>query len=284
MQKKFMVVHMNNYKSFIVIVVLAILYFLINLITSPKIITNKKFNDIFDFKTLKQIEIKKISLDIGIEKKEDGYYLTRPYLIKANDDEINRFIEKLSNSKLYGPLTTKKELYPKFEINFDTSTVIELTGKDKIKLLLGKATIDLNGMFINIQDNGIYEFKNLSVYDVNKDLSDLIDRKPISIKKEDIEKIEIEYNNKKYTFARLDDKWNEKDEKIVKLIDEIRNGSIKEAKNEKPDLIINIISLSKTQKLNIKKEKDRYSIIYDNFKIELDIPNSEKIAQIIKLL
>ncbi len=275
---------METKKLLLILAVIVGIYVLILTFNKPKIYSNVSFLKIIDLKSVKEINIKNNDEEITIIKKE-LWSMTQPYNYKANNSELEELLEKLSKVKLYGPLTSKEELYYKFEIHPTTSATFTLKGDKNISILTGKTTMDFSGTFIKFKDSKeIYEAKGIFPFDFKKTSMDLIHK---GIVESDIDKIksyEIEYQKKEISDSKDNEgKWQKSySEQIINTIKDIKFNKIeiKEIKEE-PIIKINLKTIEYEEIIKIYKKCKNYTIAKKENLLTLDEFHSKKVDTLI---
>jgi len=275
---------MKQKNLIISIIILTLIYLLIVSLNKPKIFSNTPFTRFIDIKKIKQIKIKDNSNETLLEKKDNKWYLTYPYNYRADDIEIENIINRIATSKLFGPLTRNRELYKRFEIYPETSTYIEIFSDKKVSFVTGKATSDMSGTFIKFGDNdSIYEAKGIFPFDFKKKSDDLIYKNIMEFKENEINSISVKYNDKELMDSKSDNKWLKNySQNIIDILKLIRFSKIEKINNPvgKTSLEITLKSSYGEEKIYFKKEKF-YLAFKNNYKLNLDEPNSKKIDEII---
>ncbi|HOJ86536.1 MAG TPA: DUF4340 domain-containing protein [Elusimicrobiales bacterium] len=268
----------------LVITSLIIAYFLITAFNKPKTYSNAFFSDKINTKKINQIHIKNKDNEIFLEKSKDLWFLKTPYDYRADNREIENILDKLSNSKLFGPLTDKKEIYDRFEIYPDSATIITLKGDKEISFITGKATMDYQGTFIKFTNSKeIFEARGIFPFDFKKKYEDFIYPKIMESDEKELTQILINYSGKEYSDSKSQEKWVKSEtQSIIDLLKEIRFSKIEkgEKDSQKTNLEIILKSPNGEEKILFKNGKN-YLSYKNGYKFTIDEPNSKKIEELI---
>lgn len=274
---------MKEKNLILVITSLIIAYFLITAYNKPKIYSNTFFSDKINTKKINQISIKNKDNEILLEKIKDLWFLKTPFEYRADNREIENILDKISNSKLFGPLTDKTEIYDRFEIYPDSAPVIILKGDKEISFITGKATMDYQGTFIKFTNSKeIFEAKGIFPFDFKKKYEDFIYPKIMESDEKEINRILINYSGKEYSDSKSQEKWvKPQTQSIIDLLKEIRFSKLeKNEKEEKANFSIILNSPKGEEKISFKNAKN-YSAYKNGYKFTIDEPNSKKIEELI---
>lgn len=278
-------------KILITLILLAIIYWTVKYFNRPTVVKSLKLSELINTKKINYIELKRTKNEIVLKKINSNWNMEKPYNIKASNTNVESILSKLENTELYGPLTENPEIYSKFEIYPDTSPELTLkSDSEEIILILGKNNNDYSGMFIKFKDKKpVYEATGILNFDINKDVYDLLDRKILDISKDEINRIEIEYKEKKYSFSKsqADSKWiDKKAETILSTLNTIYFDKIQEPhKKAKYTLTVTLYSPDKNLNLKFRKEEKKYICLRDNYELIIEVEyNANKIDTIIKEL
>ncbi len=268
----------------LVITSLIIAYFLIAAFNKPKTYSNTFFSDKINTNKINQIYIKNKDNEILLEKTKDLWFLKTPYEYRADNREIENILDKISNSKLFGPLTDKKEIYDRFEIYPDSAPVITLKGNKEISFITGKATMDYQGTFIKFTNSKeIFEAKGIFPFDFKKKYEDFIYPKIMESDEKELTQILINYSGKEYSDSKSQEKWVKSEtQSIIDLLKEIRFSKIEkgEKDSQKTNLEIILKSPNGEEKILFKNGKN-YLSYKNGYKFTIDEPNSKKIEELI---
>lgn len=268
----------------LVITSLIIAYFLITAFNKPKTYSNAFFSDKINTKKINQIHIKNKDNEIFLEKTKDLWFLKTPYDYRADNREIENILDKLSNSKLFGPLTDKKEIYDRFEIYPDSATIITLKGDKEISFITGKATMDYQGTFIKFTNSKeIFEAKGIFPFDFKKKYEDFIYSKIMESDEKETNQILINYSGKEYSDSKSQEKWvKPQTQSIIDLLKEIRFSKIEKGEKDSPKTNLEIILKSPNGEEKILFKNGKNYLAYKNgYKFTIDEPNSKKIEELI---
>ncbi|MCX7647580.1 MAG: DUF4340 domain-containing protein [Elusimicrobiales bacterium] len=268
----------------LVITSLIIAYFLITAFNKPKTYSNAFFSDKINTKKINQIHIKNKDNEIFLEKTKDLWFLKTPYDYRADNREIENILDKLSNSKLFGPLTDKKEIYDRFEIYPDSATIITLKGDKEISFITGKATMDYQGTFIKFTNSKeIFEARGIFPFDFKKKYEDFIYSKIMESDEKETNQILINYSGKEYSDSKSQEKWVKSEtQSIIDLLKEIRFSKIEKGEKDSPKTNLEIILKSPNGEEKILFKNGKNYLAYKNgYKFTIDEPNSKKIEELI---
>ncbi|MEW6012537.1 MAG: DUF4340 domain-containing protein [Elusimicrobiales bacterium] len=268
----------------LVITSLIIAYFLITAFNKPKTYSNAFFSDKINTKKINQIHIKNKDNEIFLEKTKDLWFLKTPYDYRADNREIENILDKLSNSKLFGPLTDKKEIYDRFEIYPDSATIITLKGDKEISFITGKATMDYQGTFIKFTNSKeIFEARGIFPFDFKKKYEDFIYSKIMESDEKETNQILINYSGKEYSDSKSQEKWvKPQTQSIIDLLKEIRFSKIEKGEKDSPKTNLEIILKSPNGEEKILFKNGKNYLAYKNgYKFTIDEPNSKKIEELI---
>ncbi|MEF3279737.1 MAG: DUF4340 domain-containing protein [Elusimicrobiota bacterium] len=276
---------MNIKNLLIVLSLIILIYIAVLTLNQPKIYSNTPFSKKIDTNKITEITITNLTHEVSLSKKEKIWLMTKPYHYKADNQEIESLIEKISKAKLYGPLTDKKTEYYRFEIYPDSSTLVTLKSNKTLSLLIGKATQDYNGTFIKFKESDeIYELKGIYPFDFKKNSQDLLYKNIVESDISEINSYEIIYNKSKIYDSKSGDKWlKENSQRIIEKLKEIRFNKIEKVEKEKEKILaeITLKSQNNDERLSIYKKGKNYIIFKNDYELTIEDSYSKKIESFI---
>jgi hypothetical protein len=278
---------MKSYIKIFLTIILLITAYLIFKDLSPSAKNYNTMSEMIDTKDAQYIKIKsKNTTTVEFEKQDGLWWMISPYRIQANNDEIKKFLIRISSVTLFGPLTKNPELYERFGI-VDSSTELIIKSTDELKIIIGKQTEDYSGSFIKLNNSdAVYEANGLFIYDVERDTYGFISKKIIDTKETETTNIKINYKGKEYLFSKTQDRWIDTNgKKIFDILNSISFYSINGTEQIKSyDIKITVSSISKTQVLNIKKINNGAIIYLDGYNFMVDNTNFKKLNRLIEII
>ena len=278
---------MKKTKLIILITVLAATYQIAALLDRPGIYSNVPFSKKIEPRKINSIIIKERERTVKIEKKNNIWFITEPLEYRGDSREVENILDKLSQTKLFGPLTDKEKNYKRFEIYPDSSPFISLKADKTVSFITGGGTQDLGGTFIKFADaKEVYEAKGIYPFDFKKTYEDFIYKRIMETGEEETTGLHIKFQNIKYSDSKAQEKWVRPETKnFIDTLREINFSAIEkiEKKPDRYDLEIIIISPSGDERISFKKSRN-YTAYKNGCKLAIDEPNSRKIDDLIKSL
>ncbi|MCX7641879.1 MAG: DUF4340 domain-containing protein [Elusimicrobiales bacterium] len=277
----------KNHIRIFIIIGLVLSFLIVKNIYEPDIYSNEELNKFILVKEIKKIEFFNEKESIILEKKTNEWYMTNPYNWKAEQALIQQIINKLDNTKMYGPLCEDEKLFNKFEIN-EKSLKVNLISDRNFSFIIGKDGSSFNSIFIKpTNKTGIYELNGISSFDIKKEAKEFLYKKIFFLNDEEIEKIKIIYNSKEINLSKNANTWDsEKSKKIYEKLKEINFSDIekKQIHKLKPLIEISITAKSNISIFKIYTEKNKYIMETNDLTFKFDEFDSKKINELKDLL
>jgi len=265
---------MTKVKSYILpftALIIIVLYF------TPLVFNKEKEQTIlFPGIKVKEIELKKGEKKFYFQNKKNGWYMIKPIKWKAEENKINKLINKLKHTKLENPITDDKNKYKDYQVT-NSGDYIKIKGLSKeIKVFIGKRGPRYSLIYVRIEgDNNIYLVDSSFANYISQKSDDFRDKTILKIDIEKIKKVRWKEEDKSFSMEKKEDGWyvgknkleNEKVRTYLATISLItaigfpEQNKLPEGAEEKGEIII---TTDKDFILKLYKKGEKFYILQDN--------------------
>jgi len=217
----------NNKILVIVLAALVVLFLIINQMKNPKEKRVKFFN--VPAESIFAVEITTAKDTLRIVKDDTNWSIELPFVTEINLNKVETLFEKIIPAETSSiPVSISEESLPQYRLDGIKGTTIAFFSRDNKELVKGTLSrIGSTTYAKRSNNNDVYQLtENIAAF-VTSNLYDWRAQYVVSINKQNIKKISVEYSQNNYTITNKDTLWVYKDKEAEFEVSDVNPAIIK---------------------------------------------------------